>query len=124
VATLRQRWTVSWDGRDPIEVTTTVHDLITAVDRVPPESAGNNIALNASLIYAALERKGLCKLTYEAWLEVLDMYEEVRPTTNGSGPTKRAPSAPAPLPSRALPEPIGEVGLTATQEPLKPQNNS
>jgi hypothetical protein len=117
VATLRQRWTVSWDGRDPVEVTTTAQDLITAVDRVPPESAGNNIALNATLIYSALERNGLCKLSYEAWLEVLDMYEEVRPSTNGSGPTKRVPSEPAPLPSLVSQEPIGEVGLTTTQEP-------
>lgn len=108
---LRQRWEVSWNGDPPIVVTTTVHDLITAVDTIPVKSAKNRVAVSTALIYSALVRTGACSLPYEDWLDVLDMYDEVKPhAVNGDGPTNPAASPQEPLLSGVLPVRIGNAG--------------
>jgi len=110
VASLRQRWKVSWDDGDTVFVTSTVQDIINAVDRLPPESATNRVAVNSALIHSALQRRGLCDLEFPAWLDVLDSYEEMPGSSNGAGPTQQAASAPEPLPLPALQEQTGAAG--------------
>jgi hypothetical protein len=110
VAGLRQRWKVSWDGGDKVLVTSTVQDIINAVDRLPPESAANRVAVNTALIHSALQRRGLCELAYPAWVDLLDSYEEMPGSSNGAGPTKQAASDPEPLPLPASQEQTGDAG--------------
>jgi len=110
VASLRQRWKVCWDDGDPVFVTSTVQDIINAVDRLPAESAGNRVAVNTALIHSALQRKGLCEMPYQDWVDVLDTYEEMAGSSNGAGPTQQAASAPGPLPLPVLQEQTGAAG--------------
>jgi len=114
---LRQQWSVGWDGDPPITVTSTVQDLITAVDTVPVKSGKNKVAVSVALIYSALVRTGACALPYDAWLDVLDFYEEIGPKVNADGPTRPAASPPEPSLSDALPVRIGSAGSDGTPEP-------
>lgn len=121
MASLRQRFRVSWDNGEPVEILTTVADLITAVDRVADESVNNRIALNTTLIYSGLERLGYNPPPYEEWINLLDSYEEVNaPSTD---PTPPAPSPTEPSPSPASPEPTGDPG-SPPNELLLRQSNS
>lgn len=122
MASMRQRYRVSWDDGEPVEIRTTVGDLIDAVDRLPSESAGNRIALNTSLIHAALERLGHDVPPYPEWLDVLDNYEEVGQPV-ATDPTPPVPSDTEPSPSPASPEPTGDPG-SPPSEPLLLRNNS
>jgi hypothetical protein len=107
-ASLRQRFKVSWNDGEPVEIRTTVADLIDAVDSVPDESAGNRIALNTRLIYSALQRLGHQVGSYEEWIAVLDNYEEL--AAPSADPTPEVPSATEPSLSDASPEPTGDPG--------------
>jgi len=116
VPSLRQQWKVAWNGDPPITVTSTVQDLITAVDTIAVTSANNKVAVSCALIYSALRRTGACTMTYDDWLGVLDSYDEVNPQVNGSGPTRPAASPPEPSLSDALPVRTGTPGSDGTQE--------
>jgi hypothetical protein len=94
VASLRQRWKVSWDDGDPVFVTSTVQDIINAVEMLSTKQANNRVAVNSALIHSALQRRGLCDLKFSEWLEVLDTYEEMPGSSNGAGPTQQAVSEP------------------------------
>lgn len=127
MASLRQKWKVSWDDGPPVEVTSNVDDLIAAVDRVPPESKANKIAISVQIIHAALTRTGKCHLPLHEWTAVLDMYEEIVPAgggANGQGPTRRAPKLPELSSSPASPAPHGGPGSSATRGRSKRQNSS
>jgi hypothetical protein len=113
VASLRQRFKVSWNGGEPVEVTTTVKDLIVAVDNVTDGSSKNKVAIETSLIHAALARSPHKVPPYDEWLDQLDMYQELA-EPNGLGPTQSAPLPTEPLPYRASPVPTGERGLDPT----------
>jgi hypothetical protein len=96
VASLRETFTVAWDDEEPIEVTTTVQDLIDAVEAVASRGYPNNrVALETSLIHAALVRTKVDPPPYEDWVNLLDSYEK---TTRGSGPTE-GPTDPGPSPN-------------------------
>lgn len=92
MASLRQQWKVSWDNGDEIEVTTTVRDLIDAVDMVSKTGSSNKVAVETALIHTALARSPHKVPPYEKWIEVLDMYREVPSANNGTGPTQQAAS--------------------------------
>jgi hypothetical protein len=98
MASLRETFTVGWDDGEPIEVTTTVQDLIDAVEAVAARGYnGNRIALETTLIHAALIRTGVDPPPYDAWVLVLDSYEK-RPAPGG-GPVDEGPTEPDPSPS-------------------------
>jgi hypothetical protein len=96
VSQLRQKFTVVWDDGDPVEVLTTVQDLITAVDLTAVESSANRIAMTTRLIYCALAREGHELPDYDDWLLLVDSYQEATVVTGIEGPTKPAPSEPEP----------------------------
>lgn len=96
MASLRETFKVAWDDEPPIEVTTTVQDLIDAVEAVAARGyPSNRVALETSLIHAALVRTKVDPPPYEEWVNLLDSYEKVTP---GSGPTE-GPTEPGPSPS-------------------------
>lgn len=98
MASLRERFTVGWDDGEPIEVTTTVQDLIDAVEAVAARGyAGNRVALETSLIHAAIVRLGLDPPPYDAWVLVLDSYE--KRSAPGGGPVDEGPTDPVPSPT-------------------------
>ena len=97
MASLRERFTVAWDDGEPIEVTTTVQDLIDAVEAVAARGYPNNrVALETSLIHAALVRLDLDPPPYDAWILVLDTYEK---KADGGGPVLEGPTEPGPSPN-------------------------
>lgn len=118
MASLRTKFRVAWDGGEPVEILTTVKDLINAVDSVDPESANNRVALQTMLIYSALVRSPLHHPPpYDEWIDLLDEYGEVVPegeAAGGEGPTRPAASPTGPSPSPASPEPTGEPGWDPT----------
>jgi hypothetical protein len=123
MASLRERYMVSWDGREPVEVATTVKDLITAADTLPAGKQQNVIMLETTLIYCALRRQGVEVPSYDDWVLVLDNYQKLPTQVVVEGPTQ-----PAPLPaelsqSPASQEQTGEPGLTETTEPSSLQNS-
>lgn len=96
MASLRETFTVGWDDEAPIEVTTTVQDLIDAVEAVAARGyPSNRVALETSLIHAALVRTKVDPPPYEEWVNVLDSYEKV---TRRDQPTE-GPTEPGPSPS-------------------------
>lgn len=104
MASLRQTFIVSWAGGEDVEITTTVRDLITAIDSVKDRgNPSNKVAIETSLIHAALARSTHKVPPYEEWLDQLDMYREL-PSSNGVGPTKQAAS------------PTGQSSLPVLQE--------
>lgn len=118
MASLRQRFRVSWDGHEPVTVLTTVQDLINAIDRVAETGQVNNrIAMHAALMYSALERSEYDVPAYADWVNLLDSYEEVASPNGTTGPTSPEPLGTEPSLSGSLPARIGVVGLTKTQEP-------
>lgn len=112
---LRQRFRVSWDGGESVEVLTTVTDLIAAIDRVAANGSSNNrVAVASALIWSALARSTEHTVPpYDEWVDLLDDYEEVAADA-ATGPTPAAPSSTAPSPSPASPEPTGAVGSDPT----------
>jgi hypothetical protein len=94
VASLRETFTVGWDDEAPVEVTTTVQDLIDAVEAVAARGYPNNrVALETSLIHAALVRTKVDPPPYEEWVNVLDSYVKVtRRDQPTEGPTEAGPS--------------------------------
>jgi hypothetical protein len=113
MASLRERYSVSWDDGEPVEVQTTVRDLITAADTIPAGQGQNTILLETTLIYCALRRQGADVSAYEEWILVLDNYTKLPTAVVIEGPTQ-----PAPLPAelsqyRASQALTGEPGLNA-----------
>jgi len=124
MASLRERYSVAWDGREPVEVETTVKDLITAADLL---STGkhNTIALETTLLYCALRRQGEDLPSYDDWVLVLDSYDKLPTAVVIEGPTNPAALPEEPLPSRVSQVPTGEPGLTAmTTEPFSQLSSS
>lgn len=116
MTSLRQKWTVRWNDGDPVEITTTVRDLIDAVDRVTASSASSNkVAIETSLIHAALVRSPHNVPAYDEWLDQLDLYQEVNTASNGSGPTRKAASPTGRSRSAASQVPTGAAGQAATK---------
>jgi len=98
VASLRETFTVAWDDDEAIEVTTSVQDLIDAVEAVAARGYPNNrVALETSLIHAALVRTKADPPPYEEWVNLLDSYE--KKVTRGGGPVTEGPTDPGPSPS-------------------------
>lgn len=116
--TLRSKYKVAWDGGDPIEILTTVRDVINAVDRVPAESARNRVAMETTLIWSALERSPEHNPPpYDEWIDLLDHYEEILVVTGVEGPTRPARSPNGRSRSRASRAPTGDPGSTKTPAP-------
>jgi hypothetical protein len=115
---------VQWDNGEPVEVTTSARDLITAIDTVPEEEGTNQIALTTHLLHIALVRQGFDPPPYGEWLDVLDRYDLIRAVANGSGPTKRGRSGSGRSSSPASPAPTGGRGSKKTTGPSKQQNSS
>lgn len=115
MANLRQRFRVAWDDGEPVEILTTVKDLINAVDRVAANgSANNRVAVTASLIYSALARSTEHVVPdYDVWVDLLDDYEEVH-ADGDAAPTRSAPLPTGPSPSPASPAPTGAPGSDPT----------
>lgn len=110
MTSLRQKFSVRWDGGDDIQITTTVRDLITAIDNVKDsENPTNKVAIETCLIHAALARSPHQVPPYEEWLDQLDMYREL-PSENGVGPTQQAASLRGPSVLPASLEQTGEPG--------------
>jgi hypothetical protein len=117
MASLRERYTVAWDDGEPVEVNTTVKDLITAAD-ILPAGKQNIIALETTLIYCALRRQGADVPAYSDWVLVLDMYEKLPTQVIIDGPTQPAALPVEPSQSPASQVPTGDHGLNAkTTEP-------
>lgn len=114
---LRQVYRVAWDDREPVEVRTTVTDVINAVDARKSDAKVNKVSVETSLLYAALLRAGHDVPPYEEWLDLLDMYEEVRATEPPEDPTPTAPLDTVQSLSVSLPARTGGVGLTKTPVP-------
>jgi hypothetical protein len=119
MASLRERYTVRWDDGEPVEVETTVKDLITAADTIPAGQGQNVILLETTLIYCALRRKGHQVAPYEEWILVLDHYQKLPTQVVVEGPTQPAPMPAEPLPLRVSQEPTGDHGYLTkmTTEP-------
>jgi hypothetical protein len=114
VASLRQKFSVRWAGGEDVEITTTVRDLITAVDNVKDSGhSSNKVAIETSLIHAALARSTHKVPPYEEWLDQLDMYVEV-PSSNGVGPTQQAASPTGRSSLPVLQEQTGAAGSGQT----------
>jgi len=125
MASLRERYSVSWDDGEPVEVHTTVKDLITAADILTPGKAQNIIQLETMLIYCALRRTGVDVPAYDDWILVLDTYTKLPTAVVIEGPTQPAALPGEQLPSRASQEQIGTPGLTETMtEPSVLLSNS
>ena len=121
MASLRERYKVAWDGGEPVEVNTTVKDLITAADVLPTGKKQNIISLETMLIYCALRRQGADVPAYDDWVLVLDSYDKLPTAVVIEGPTHPAHLPDEQLPSLASPEPIGNHGLNAKMtEPYSP----
>ena len=114
MTSLRQLFSVRWDGGEDVQVTTTVRDLITAIDNVKDsENPSNKVAIETSLIHAALARSPHKVPPYEEWLDQLDMYREL-PSGNGMGPTQQAASPTGLSLSPASQEQTGDAGSGQT----------
>lgn len=113
MASLRERYRVSWDDKDPVEIETTVKDLITAADSLPPGQKQNVIRLETTLIYCALVRQGHQIPSYEDWVLILDHYDKLPTQVIVEGPTQEAAFTAEQLPLRASQEQTGEPGQTA-----------
>jgi hypothetical protein len=125
VASLRQKFTVSWDDGEPVEVTTTVQDLIDAVDSVAALGYVNNrVALETCLIYAGLKRCDHNPPPYREWINLLDNYTEVTEGPATEGPTLPALSSNGQSSSAASPAPTGGPGSTKTRARSKPPKSS
>ena len=113
MASLRERYRVSWDGQEPVEIETTVKDLITAADSLPTGQNQNIIRLETTLIHCALLRQGHQVPGYEEWVLVLDNYDKLPTQVIIEGPTQEAAFTAEQLPLRASQEQTGEPGQTA-----------
>ena len=126
MASLRERFTVAWDDRDPVTVTTTVQDLIDAVEDVAGRGYTNNrVALETALIYRALVRSGHDLAGYDEWINLVDNYDKVN--TNGAtagGPTDPGPPGTEPSSSPASRARRGGRGSAGTPGPSKPPSSS
>lgn len=112
---LRQKYTVSWDDGEPVEILSTVQDLINAVDRMPRASGRNQVALTTRTIHSALERSAEHEVPpYDEWIDLVDSYDEVTVVTGIEGPTPAGPSPIELSPSPASPESTGVAGSTET----------
>jgi hypothetical protein len=92
---LRERFTVSWDEGEPVEIVTTVKDMVTALDMLPKGQNQNQISVQTALIYCALRREG-----HDIPAVVIE------------GPTQEAASLAEPSPLPASQVPTGEPGQT------------
>jgi hypothetical protein len=109
---LRERFTVSWDEGEPVEIVTTVKDMVTALDMLPKGQNQNQISVQTALIYCALRREGHDIPGYDDWLLVLDSYERLPTAVVIEGPTQEAASLAEPSPLPASQVPTGEPGQT------------
>lgn len=115
MTSLRQKFAVRWDGGDDVQVTSTVTDLINAIDCLKDsENPGNKVAIETRLIHSALVRSAHQVPPYEEWLDQLDMYRELPTGTNGVGPTQQAASLTGQSLSPASQEQTGGAGLGQT----------
>jgi hypothetical protein len=117
MASLRERYKVWWDDGEPVEVTTTAKDLITAVDVLPEAQRQNGVAITSAQLYCTLVRQGHKLGTIDEWLLVLDGYEKIALMVEVEGPTKAAPLLTGQSWSLASQEPNGSPGLTTTTAP-------
>jgi len=119
MASLRERYSVSWDDGESVEIVTTVKDLITAADIISPGQGQNRIRLETTLIYCALCRQGQDVGSYEQWILLLDHYQKLPTQVVVEGPTQPAAMPEELLPLRVSQEPTGEAGYLTkmTTEP-------
>jgi hypothetical protein len=124
MASLRERWKVSWDDGEPVEVRTTVTDIGNATGLLSPSEVQNNVFVPTALIYCALRRAGHDLPSYEEWRDLIDTYEKLPAAVVIEGPTQEAASLAEQLPLLASQEPTGEPGSTVTTtEPSSLQNS-
>jgi hypothetical protein len=90
MASLREHFTVGWDNREPVEVITTVLDLMHAVDVTEADGhPTNRVALETQMLYLALQREGHELPPYLDWMLLIDNYtkkvmvDEIDVPTNG-----------------------------------------
>jgi hypothetical protein len=98
VATLRKKYMVSWDDREPVEVATSARDMV----NVPTEYQDNPATATFALLHASLIRHGHDVPPFEDFLDVLDDVSEVGTVVADlDDPTHAGPSAGELLPSPA-----------------------
>jgi hypothetical protein len=98
MASLRRKFTISWNNGDPVEVLTSARDVVNSSQY----TNGDSIAATFGLLYAALVRLGYEPPPYEEWLDLVDEVEDVgTAVVDVAGPTNGVPSvgAPSPLPA-------------------------
>ena len=113
MASLRERYRVSWDGQEPVEIETTVKDLITAADCLSAGQGQNVILLETTLLHCALVRQHHDIPSYEEWILVLDHYDKLPTQVIVEGPTQEAAFTAEQLPLLASQAQTGEPGQTA-----------
>lgn len=117
MASLRERYKVWWNEGDEVTITTTVKDLITAVDVLPKAQQNNAVAITTAQLYCTLVREGYDLGKYDDWLLVLDGYDRLPLGVEVDGPTNAAASPIAQSLSPVSPEHNGNPGLTMTTVP-------
>ena len=115
---IRQMFTVSWDGGEPVNVVTNARDI---ADVQGVEDMGSAMR-GFAIVHSALRRYGHDVPDLDTWIDQLDEFDPVR---SGGDPDETRPIRPAgsgsePSPSPYPPEPILTRGPTIT-EPLLPQ---
>lgn len=84
MASLRRKFHVSWDNRDPVEITTSARDVVNST----AYSGDNPVAATFGLLYAALVRQGHDVPSYDEWLDLVDEVQDVGTiVTDIEGPT-------------------------------------
>lgn len=110
MASLRKRFRVTWDGREPVEIQTTARDMV----NVDPDDGGPAMATFA-MLHAALVRLDHEPPPFEEWVDLLDEVEDLGTVVADiEGPTPGVPSAGEPLPSRVSPDVITGHSSTPT----------
>jgi hypothetical protein len=116
---IRQMFTVSWNGGDPVNVVTNARDIANVQDVEEMGSAMRGFAI----VHRALQRYGHQVPELDEWIDQLDEFEPVK---SGGDPNETLPIRPVeygsePSPSPYPPEQILTRGPTTT-EPLSPLN--
>ena len=124
MASLRERFSVRWNDGEPVTITTTVQDMITALDMLPKGQNQNQIAIQTALIYCALRREGHDVPSYPDWLLLIDEYSALPTAVVIEGPTQETAFPQEPLLSHSSPVPTGDHGQNAqTIDPSLPQSS-
>lgn len=96
MASLRRKFTISWNNGEPVEILTSARDVVNSSQY----TNGDAVAATFGLLYAALVRLGHEPPPFEEWLDLVDEVEDIgTAVVDIAGPTSAAPSVGALSPS-------------------------